>query len=474
MVKKIDSNLLYNALYQLLLILVPIITTPFLARVLGPTALGINGYVGAIAAFVGNFMLLGLNQFGVRTIARANKDKLSESFRDLWGTQLFFGFFLVVLYIILSSFLLPYKFFLILELPFLIGYGLDISWFYIGISNVKKVVLRNAIVKICSLVFIFIFIRGRGDLWKYVLINSLGILLANFVFLIDIHKTGVYLKKLNWKKFSFRFFKPLLFLSIPLVAAQLYTNLDSALVGTLAGARQLAFYDQSQKIARILLAMLTSTSTVLMPKMANLDKDNNSDKLMKMFYFSLNITLFVALIFCLLMMINTQVFVPFFFGNSFVVMRKNMYLVSLIVVFISYGSVFSLQFALAKGLYRIYTIPYIVGAIFSLTFNALLDGKFGSLGGTWILVITEFIVCFLRIVLVNQYVSFTNIIHDEWKQVFSFIVVLTLMHYFNFNVYPTVVAMLLNSLVGIGLFLLILLVVKDKIVSRGINLILKK
>lgn len=100
MLKRIDANLIYNAMYQLLLILVPILTTPFLARTLGPTSLGTYGYVAAIVAFLGNFMLLGLNQFGVRTIAKSNKNNLVSNFRDLWGTQIIAGVVLLSWYLL--------------------------------------------------------------------------------------------------------------------------------------------------------------------------------------------------------------------------------------------------------------------------------------------------------------------------------------------------------------------------------------
>lgn len=268
MFKKIDANLIYNALYQLLLILVPILTTPYLARTLGPNSLGIYGYVAAIAAFLGNFMLLGLNQFGVRTIAKSNSSNLIANFRDLWGTQIIVGIILLGAYLLFVILFAPYKIFFLLEIPFLIGYGTDISWLYIGVGKVKRVVVRNSIVKLISVAFIFIFIRDQSDLWKYFLINSLGILLANMIFLIDINRIGIRIKQIHWKKYRSRFLSSLLFLAIPLVASQLYTNIDSALVGTFAGTHQLAFYDQSQKIARVTDYLVTDFSSVYVDYLA--------------------------------------------------------------------------------------------------------------------------------------------------------------------------------------------------------------
>lgn len=462
MLKKIDANLVYNALYQLLLILVPILTTPYLARTLGPNSLGIYGYVAAIAAFLGNFMLLGLNQFGVRTIAKSNRSNLIDNFRDLWGTQIIVGVILLGLYLLFVILFAPYKMFFLLEIPFLLGYGTDISWLYIGVGKVKRVVVRNSIVKVISVVFIFALVKDRSDLWKYFLINSLGILLANMIFLIDIKRIGIRIRQIRWSKYRSRFLSSLLFLAIPLVASQLYTNIDSALVGTFAGTHQLAFYDQSQKIARVILAALTSTSTVIMPKMAALDGHANEDRLNKMFRLSLDVTLVVSLIFALLMMVNTNNFIPFFFGSSFTPMRQNMYWVSLIVIFIAYGSVFSLQLALAKGLYRIYMIPYVVGAIYSLLANTLFDAKFGAMGGTMVIVTTELIVCVLRIYMIRDYIDLREIIRSHYKLVLSFVVTLVVFNFINFNGVNLYLSFVLNSVGAVICFVLMTLVLRDK------------
>ncbi|WP_260350815.1 oligosaccharide flippase family protein [Lactiplantibacillus plantarum] len=471
MFKKIDANLIYNALYQLLLILVPILTTPYLARTLGPNSLGIYGYVAAIAAFLGNFMLLGLNQFGVRTIAKSNSSNLIANFRDLWGTQIIVGIILLGAYLLFVILFAPYKIFFLLEIPFLIGYGTDISWLYIGVGKVKRVVVRNSIVKLISVVFIFIFIRDQSDLWKYFLINSLGILLANMIFLIDINQIGIRIRQIHWKKYRSRFLSSLLFLAIPLVASQLYTNIDSALVGTFAGTHQLAFYDQSQKIARVILAALTSTSTVIMPKMAALDGHSDQSRLNKMFRLSLDVTLVVSLIFALLMMVNTNNFIPFFFGSSFVPMRQNMYWVSLIVIFIAYGSVFSLQLALAKGLYRIYMIPYVVGALYSLFANTLFDTKYGAMGGTLVIVTTELIVCVLRIYMIRDYIDLGEILRSHYKMVLAFVITLFVFKIVNFDGFNLYLSFVLNSIGALLCFVIMMLIIHDKTMAHLLYLL---
>ena len=461
--KKIRINLLYNALYQFLLVALPILTIPYLSRILGPKPLGINGYVGAIVAFCGNFMLLGLNQYGVRTMAQAKPEETTSKFRDLWSVQIVTGLFIVLGYGIASFFFLPYKLYFLLNVPYLIGYGLDISWAYIGLGNVKKVVLRNSVVKILSVILIFAFVTRPGDLWIYVLINSVGMLLANLIFIFDLKSIGIKLKEVVWSKRNTRYVKPLLVLAVPVIAAQLYTNIDSAIVGTFAGATQLAYYDQSQKIARIILAILTSVSTVIMPKLAQLDRDGSDSKFFQLFKVSADYTLILSLLFSLVLMVNTESFIPFFFGAKFVKMNFNMFFVSLIIIFIAYGGVFSTQFALSKGLYKEYTIPYVIGAIFSIVANIMMVPIFGANGGTIVIVTTEFIVCFLRIVLVRKSIDYKRLLPEHLKYVVSFLITLVVMRYIHFGQSGTFLNLAITSIIATAMDFVLLLALRTRL-----------
>ncbi|MFD1466123.1 oligosaccharide flippase family protein [Lapidilactobacillus mulanensis] len=463
--KKIRVNLVYNAMYQFLLVALPILTIPYLSRVLGPKPLGINGYVGSIVAFAGNFMLLGLNQFGVRTIAQAKADEISSKFRDLWIVQIATGALIVLIYMLATSIFLPYKIYFYLNIPYLIGYGLDISWAYIGLGNVKKVVLRNSIVKILSVLLIFTLVHNPHDLWKYVTINSVGMLLANFVFIIDLKSIGIKLKEINWREVNKRYLRPLIVLAVPVVAAQLYTNIDSTIVGTFSGVTQLAYYDQSQKIARIILAILTSVSTVIMPKMAQLDQRGSQSKLFSLFKTSADYTLLLSLLFSLILMVNTESFIPFFFGEAFTKMNFNMFFVSLIIIFIAYGGVFSTQLALSKGLYKEYTIPYVVGAVFSIVANLIVVPQFKADGGTVVIVTTEFIVCVLRIFLVRHAVDLKLLFKEHIKYVLVFLILLFAMRFVHIGAVGSFANLAITSIITGVLFILLLIVFRTRILS---------
>lgn len=418
------SNILYNGLYQLLVIAIPIITVPYVARVLGAKMLGTSAYVASIGSFLGVVITMGVSQLGARTIAQSEKKDLMSNFSKLWIIQFCSGLLILTAYGIAVLFFLSQKFYFILESPILVGSMLDISWFYIGIGQVKKVVLRNTVVQLASLSVIFIFVHSPGDLWIYIFVNSFRIILANSVFWVTLINKWHFSVKRFISQIDFRYLKEAMVLLAPQVAVQLYTNFDSTLVAMIAGTLQLSYYDQSQKTARIIVAVITSVSTVLMPKMAQIEKSKDNKKLESVFKLSLDYTLMLALYFSLLLMVNTKLFVPWFFGKQFLPMTDNMYLVSLIVIFISYGGVIANQFTLAKGMYKAYAIPYYFGAVFSITLNIILVRLWGANGGTVTIVITEFVVCLVRILIVRKQVNFKQLIKGQYKYVLDFLLIL--------------------------------------------------
>ncbi|MEJ1294743.1 oligosaccharide flippase family protein [Latilactobacillus sakei] len=300
--KKIFSNIMYNGIYQLLIIVLPFITVPYISRVLGAESVGVYSYVNSIPTFLSVVILMGMNQLGAREIAQSNRETIWSRFLGLWKIQAFVGVVVIILYTLVVIFTLDYKFYFLLEVPFLIGYILDISWFFIGLGEIKKVVIRNTSIKLILITSIFIFVHNPDDLWIYVLINSITYL-ANIIFWFSLKHEIKLIQTIDITptKIKFNYWKKAIIVAIPMIATQLYTSFDQTLVKWLAGAVQLAYYSQSQMIARAVVGVVTSVSMVLMPKMAQIqasgDSENHNKSIFKLVKISLDYTAIVALYF---------------------------------------------------------------------------------------------------------------------------------------------------------------------------------
>lgn len=409
--KRTFLNILYNAVYQIFLVLVPLITVPYLSRVLGPKTYGIYSSVNNTVQFLMVFCILSLSYIGMRTISRTRvhgtPQDLSNVFWGLWYFQGIAGIITILLTIFICSiFKIKYWNYILLMLPFLISAQVDISWFFQGLADFGRVVLKNTVVKLVSVVLILLLVKNPGDLWKYLLIMSVSTMLGSFVFWLDIHRyVGRPVK--HFYKFKTTM-KAIVILMIPQIATQIYTSLDKPLLGLFQNSTQVAFYDNSQRISNMVLGVITSISLVIMPKMASEEKEAQKVVLKK----SLEATIMLGTLFSVIIMANTKQFVPFFFGNKYTPMIPLMFFFTLTIIMIPTGGVFANQFALANRRDKDYAFPVVIGAIVEIVLSFLLDKPLGATGAMIAILITEFVVLILRLWVVRDGYNFKYVFHD--------------------------------------------------------------
>lgn len=455
--RKLFKDFFYNAIYQVFLVIIPLITAPYLSRVLGPGPLGINSSVNFTIQFIMVFCASAMGQIGTRTIARAraakNQSEFESAFWGLWLIQVTLSAITIVLFITVCLVFKPkYYIYFLLQLPFLLGTMIDISWFFQGIAEFGKVVVRNTIIKLFSVVLIFIFVHRPEDLGLYMLIMSMGNLLGNSVFWLQIRK---YVPHFVGHYYHFKASIVMIAtLILPQIATQMYTSLDKPILGLFHSTTQVSYYDQSQRIANIILGVITSITIVMMPKMAASSEKNQQLFLKK----SYETTLALGLAFMITVMCNTNQFVPWFFGEKFIPMEHLMFLISFSIILIPIGGVFSNQFALAIRKDKEFAIPLLIGAILSLILNFTIDPILGALGATINILTVEAVVCLLRIWIVREYYDARYIFKDTPKY-FILAAITFIIGFLMPNLIPNVfINMVFKSIlilaIYIGLFLL--------------------
>lgn len=429
--RRFIRNYLYNSLYQVLLIITPIITTPYISRVLGVDYIGTSSYTMAVAQIFYIIGSMGVFNYGSRAIAyvRESRTKVTEEFWNIWFIQFVFGILSLIIYYLLFirlNILGFYNIFFI-QVFIVLGAIFDISWLYVGVEDFKKNVTRNIAVKIGGIICIFIFVKNQNDFYKYIIINSVSTFLGMislWMFLFEyVEKFKIkYIKKNKHLKGTF-------ILLIPQLAIQIYTSLDRTIIGNLSDITQVGFYDQSQKLARISLAIVTSLSTVLMPKIANLYAVKKLDKIEKYLKKSLHFTVALACLIITGIVSISNEFVPIFFGEDFIDITLYVKITSLIIIFIPLGGVFANQFALPTNKNKEYIIPLVFAAIINVILNIVLVPKLGALGGVLSIIITELLTMILRILLVRKYLHLKDIIKGIYIYFIACIVSISLTNF---------------------------------------------
>jgi hypothetical protein len=259
--KSVVKNYIYNLIYQILVILVPVITTPYLSRILGAENIGIYSYTISITTYFVLFGSLGIATYGQREIAyhSNNEEKRTKTFVEIISLRIIF--LIISLVVFYFSFCLDGKYhnyykILIFEI---IANSIDISWFFQGIEEFKKIIVRNVFIKLIGVISIFVLIKTSEDLSIYYMIYVGANLLGNMSLWGYILKYTK-IKKIKLKELNIRrHIKPTISLFIPQVAIQIYTVLDKTMIGMMVeDKREVGYYEQAQKIMKLLLAIVTS------------------------------------------------------------------------------------------------------------------------------------------------------------------------------------------------------------------------
>lgn len=265
----VKKNFMYQMIYEIFKIILPFITSPYIARVIGAEGLGIYSYTYSIAFYFVLFSMLGLNNYGNRIVAQNRDDQSSLNiiFSNIIILHIGISIVVSLAYTVYVVFFATDKLFAMIQALFVISGLFDISWFYFGIEKFKLTVTRSTVIKIINVILVFIYVKDASDLWKYCLIMALGTLVSQMILWLPLKKY-VKVVKPNWKQMKIHI-KPLLVLFIPAIAVSLYKYMDKIMIGTLSSKSQLGYYENAEKILNIPLTIVVSFGTVMLPKMSN-------------------------------------------------------------------------------------------------------------------------------------------------------------------------------------------------------------
>lgn len=411
----IARNYIYNIIYQVFIILVPLITVPYISRVLGSNGIGVYAYTNSIVQYFVLFGTIGVALYGNRAIAytRDNKEEMSRTF---WGifvlkvvtTSIMYGFFLLFLLIVSE-----YEIIFFIQSIYIISAALDITWLYMGLEDFKKTVIRNIFVKTIGMICIFLFVKEDIDLWKYVLILGLSELIGQLSMWAYLPKT-VKKIQLKWGDISKHFF-PSIGLFIPQIAIQIYLVLNKTMLGLLGNTNEVGYFDNADKIVKLVLAVVTSMGIVMLPRVSNTFARGNMKKVNQYVYQSFEFSSYLSIPMMFGLAATAPVFTPWFFGEEFLKTGTLIGLLSPIIVFIAWSNVIGQQFLLPIGRVRAYTVSVTVGAVINFIVNLLLIPNNLSVGAAIATLIAEFMVTLVQFIIVCRRLEISQLFIGLWK-----------------------------------------------------------
>ena len=383
---KVIKNYLYNLSYQILTIILPIITVPYVTRIFTSEALGNYGFYSSIVSYFSLFAMLGVGIYGTKQIAAAND--VSSTFWNIYAIQLIASILAISVYVI-AILSVPQMRGII---PLILGLVLftkmfDISWLFAGKEDFKKITLRNTVVKVTGVISIFTFIRSNEDLFLYVFLIVVFDFLGQFVMWIPAKK---FIKRPSFNaKIIKKNLHPIVLLFLPQVAISLYVVLDRTLLGLLGSYSDVGIYEQGQKLISILLTVVSSLGTVMVPRVANLlfeRKDKEAQNMVKFSFILYNLVIF-PMMFGLIAV--NEVFVKFFLGKNFQDVKYVLYVIVFNIMFVGWTNILGYQVLVVRNKNKEFMLSTTIPAFVSVAVNIAVIPLFGYIGASITAVIVE-------------------------------------------------------------------------------------
>jgi len=406
---RVIKNYLYNASYQVVVLIIPLITTPYLARVLGPTGVGVNSYTNSIIQYFILFGSIGVNLYGNRQVAfvRTNKKELTATFYEIFVMRVIT---VIVAYVCFLFFLFwsnKYQVYYLAQSISVIAAAFDISWFFMGLENFAVTVLRNLIIKLLTLVSIFLLVKSESDLTVYILILSVSVLIGNLTLFPSLKR---YIFRPNFKLLHvWRHFIPSLRMFIPQIATQIYLVVNKTMLGSMTSVQAAGYFDQADKMIKMVLAVVTATGTVMLPHVANAFMRGEKEKTLNYLYSSFEFVTALSIPMVFGITAVAPKFVPLFFTAKFNAVIPLMMIESVVILLIAWSNVLGTQYLLPTKQLHAYTMSVVLGAAINIVINVPLILLWGAVGTTISTVLSELLVTLWQLRAIKNQVKYQKL-----------------------------------------------------------------
>lgn len=399
----VKSNFIYNTVYQILILILPLITAPYISRVIGAEGNGIYSYTYSIVQYFVLFAMLGLSNYGNRTIAkcRDDKKKLSKEFFSIYAMQLMTSVLMIILYLgYITIFDNQYYIYALIQTIYLASTCFDITWFFYGLEKFKLTVTRNIIIRVISAICIFVFVKDKDDLVIYTFL-MVGSTLISQLSLWPFLKNEIKFVKPKFKEII-KHLKPNFILFIPVIAVSIYKLMDKIMLGNMTNVQNVAYYEYAERIINIPTSIITALGTVMLPRISNLLAKGEKNQIKFYMDKSMEYMMFLSIPICLGLIVVAPEFVPIYLGNEFVTTGSIIQYLAVTLIFVSWANVIRTQYLIPKEKDKIYIISVILGAIVNFVINMILIPRLQTIGASIGTIFAEFTVMFVQTIAVRK------------------------------------------------------------------------
>lgn len=470
-----QKNIFYNVLLAISQVLFPLITFPYLARVLGPTNIGLYNFAESYARYFALVAALGISVYGVREIAKSQKNPiaLANTFVELFLINLISTIIISSVYIITifkleklatESWLFYWSFvFFFLQLFVL-------EWFFAGINQFKFIAIRFFIVRLVFVAAIFLLIKKTDDYIRYMQLQvglTLFLGIINFVYLKRfVNLKLIELAHLNLKKHL----KPLFVLFLTIFSISVYLHFDTVLLGMLSDNESVGYYSASLKLVKIIIAVLAAITAAMFPKMVELFNGGDDATFKQMLQQAFELIISIGIPTSILVYLLAPEIIFILFGSNFNLAILPLQITSPLILIVSLSTIFGFQILSVHSKDKQILIAALSGMVFSLVVSFLIIPHYKQNGAALTILFTELLVLSLFIYFSRKIVRIYNSTSIVFKELFyalPYVFIVFFVKHNMISVLNTVLIILAFSL--IWFFMLHYLLLKSSVFKKLTN-----
>ncbi|MBR7927758.1 flippase [Aerococcaceae bacterium zg-ZUI334] len=473
--KSITINFVMNFILTISTFIFPLITFPYVSRVLSPVGIGRINFVTAVVTYFMMFGMLGIPTYGIRAVAKVRDDQklLAKTVQEILIINSIAMLFVSIIYVI-AIFTVP-KFnqdftLFVINGTLLFLNVIGIEWLYKGLEEYRYITIRSIFFKLISVILMFIYVRSKEDYIKYGIINIFATAGSNVYNFINIRKYSTlrYRGKYDFKQHLpsiFRFF-------MMSIAATIYTHLDTVMIGFMKGDYDVGYYTAAVKSKTILTSLVTSLGAVLLPRLSYYIEKNERNKFNDLAIKSFNFIIWLAIPITVFFILNAKETILILSGETFIDAVIPMQVIMPTVLLIGISNLLGIQILVPLQRENEVLRSVALGAVVNLIFNAIFIPMLGATGAAIGTLIAELIVVIYQIYVLSDTFSLL-MIHQKWNALLlanigAFLAAI----FMNYFIMPKllIVKMIMNAMVFFGVYGVILLIMKE---NMTMNILLK-
>ncbi len=401
------KNIIFSVAYQMLVMILPFILTPYLSRVLDPDGLGAYNHANSFAYYFFLFAMLGVNSYGTREIAKVHDDrkKLTETFWQIYYIQAFLAFVAIALYVLMIELLELDNFLYHIQIVYLSSVFFDINWFAFGIEKFQSTTTRFALMKIVTIALIFLLVKKAEDVWIYATIMTASVVVSLFFVWPLVFKNVDF--QAPKPKVILKHLKPNAVLMLPILATSVFSYLDNFMIGFMCDIENVTYYSYANSLPNMLLSIMTGVTSVLLSRISSVVTESK-DRAKSLFEASVKYSTILNFALTFGAVGVAKNFINIYLGERYSSTLILFYLMICTVPLNGLSALTKTAYMIPSGMDKEAVKSSVIGALTKVVMNLILISLFGVAGACISSIISYLVIVAVQCYYTRREVSYSS------------------------------------------------------------------